>query len=142
MIPYAFDLSEKLGEPVIFRTTTRINHSNAVVTLGALKTPQTTGRFEKDPFSYVTVPAVSRQLHVRLLDNIARAQAKLGKLLQVLSERRIVHLLQNPEEAEELAPSHAQITIQLAADEEVPGPAQLGAVLAGEPSRRRSVPPT
>ena len=74
IVPYAFDLSETLGEPVILRTTTRINHSNAVVTLGALTPPQTAGHFEKDPFSFVTVPAVSRRLHVRLLENIARAQ--------------------------------------------------------------------
>ena len=31
MVGYAFDLTEKLQEPVIFRTTTRINHSNAVI---------------------------------------------------------------------------------------------------------------
>jgi hypothetical protein len=68
-------LSETLREPVILRTTTRINHSNAVVTLGALRAPQTRGRFEKDPFHFVTVPAVSRQLHARLLETMARAQA-------------------------------------------------------------------
>ncbi len=75
MVPAAFELSETLGEPVILRTTTRINHSNAVVTLGALVPPRTKGHFEKDPFSYVTVPAVSRRLHARLLDNITRAEA-------------------------------------------------------------------
>ena len=74
MVPYAFELSETLGEPVILRTTTRINHSNAVVTLGALTPPRTVGHFEKDPFSFVTVPAVSRRLHARLLENMARAQ--------------------------------------------------------------------
>ena len=74
MVPYAFELSETLGEPVILRTTTRINHSNAVVTLGALTPPRTAGHFEKDPFSFVTVPAVSRRLHVRLLENMDRAQ--------------------------------------------------------------------
>jgi len=75
MVPAAFELSETLGEPVILRTTTRINHSNAVVTLGALVPPRTKGHFEKDPFCYVTVPAVSRRLHARLLDNITRAEA-------------------------------------------------------------------
>ena len=74
MVPAAFELSETLGEPVILRTTTRINHSNAVVTLGPLVAPRTKGHFEKDPFSYVTVPAVSRRLHARLLDNMDRAQ--------------------------------------------------------------------
>ncbi len=73
MLIYAFDLSEKLGEPVLFRTTTRINHSSAFVTLGPITPPQTKGDFEKDPLRYVTVPAVSRKLHVRLLENMAKA---------------------------------------------------------------------
>jgi indolepyruvate ferredoxin oxidoreductase alpha subunit len=74
MVPYAFELSEKLNEPVILRTTTRINHSTAVVALGPLVTPAPRGHFDKDPFSFVTVPAVSRKLHVRLLENLARAE--------------------------------------------------------------------
>ncbi|GAB6097867.1 indolepyruvate ferredoxin oxidoreductase subunit alpha [Desulfatiferula olefinivorans] len=74
MIKYAFDLSEDLQEPVIFRTTTRINHSTAVVELGDLVTPVTRGEFVKDPFSYVTVPAVSRNLHVTLLENYEMAR--------------------------------------------------------------------
>ncbi|MGD9973675.1 MAG: indolepyruvate ferredoxin oxidoreductase subunit alpha [Desulfatirhabdiaceae bacterium] len=75
MIGYAFDLSEKLQEPVLFRTTTRINHSTAPVTLGAIKPRVTKGAFKRDPFSYVTVPAVSRKLHVRLLANLDKALA-------------------------------------------------------------------
>ena len=31
MVAYAFDISEKLQQPVIFRTTTRVNHSTAPV---------------------------------------------------------------------------------------------------------------
>jgi indolepyruvate ferredoxin oxidoreductase alpha subunit len=73
MLIYAFDLSERLREPVIFRTTTRINHSNAFVTLGDIRPPRITGDFAKDPMHYVTVPAVSRQLHRRLLDNLKKA---------------------------------------------------------------------
>ncbi len=74
MVAYAFDLSETLQEPVIFRTTTRINHSTGIVTMGAVKNPMTKGEFSKDPFNYVTVPAVSRKLHVKLLKNIAEAE--------------------------------------------------------------------
>jgi len=75
MIPYAFELSEKLQEPVLFRTTTRINHSTGVVTLGAMQPRKTQGDFTKDPFNLVTVPAVSRKLHVKLLENIQKAEA-------------------------------------------------------------------
>ncbi|MBW1759718.1 MAG: indolepyruvate ferredoxin oxidoreductase subunit alpha, partial [Deltaproteobacteria bacterium] len=67
MVAYAFDLSETLQEPVIFRTTTRLNHSTAIVEFGKIRTPVTKGNFKKDPFSYVTVPAVSRKLHAKLL---------------------------------------------------------------------------
>ncbi|KJS33480.1 MAG: indolepyruvate ferredoxin oxidoreductase [Desulfatitalea sp. BRH_c12] len=73
MVRHAFDLSEELREPVILRTTTRINHSSAFVELGTLGQRTTSGVFKKDPLSYVTVPAVSRKLHVKLLENLAKA---------------------------------------------------------------------
>jgi len=74
MMIYAFDLSEKLHEPVIFRTTTRVNHSTAPVVLGKIRMPIIKGDFPKDPFNYVPVPAVSRKLHVKLLKNIDKAK--------------------------------------------------------------------
>lgn len=74
MTEAAFALSEELQEPVILRTTTRINHSTAVVRLGEIKDRKTKGDFQKDPFNYVTVPAVSRKLHVKLLKNIRKAE--------------------------------------------------------------------
>ena len=74
MIKYAFDLSEQMREPVIFRTTTRINHSSGVIELSAMKPRKTKGEFVKDPFNLVTVPAVSRQLHIKLLDNWEKAR--------------------------------------------------------------------
>ncbi len=75
MIKYAFELSEKLKQPVLFRTTTRINHSNAFVTFGEIKSAKTRGRFEREPSRCVTVPAVSRQLHAKVLEKMDRAEA-------------------------------------------------------------------
>jgi indolepyruvate ferredoxin oxidoreductase alpha subunit len=75
MIKYAFDLSEKLQEPVLFRTTTRINHSTGIVTLGDIAPLKPSGDFAKDPFNYVTVPAVSRNLHVKLLKHWDEARS-------------------------------------------------------------------
>jgi len=69
----AFDLSEKLKLPVLLRTTTRINHSRGIVTLGKIRPRQTQGSFKKDPFSYVTVPAVSRNLHIKLIQKYDQA---------------------------------------------------------------------
>jgi indolepyruvate ferredoxin oxidoreductase alpha subunit len=74
LIPYAFDLSEKLQEPVLFRTTTRINHSTGVVTLDKIRQPVTRGNFTKDPMNLVVVPAVARNLHIKLLKNYDAAQ--------------------------------------------------------------------
>jgi indolepyruvate ferredoxin oxidoreductase, alpha subunit len=74
MMAYAFEISEKLQEPVLLRTTTRLNHSTSQVTLGPIRRPVTKGDFPKDPFNYVTVPAVSRNLHVKLLKNIEKAE--------------------------------------------------------------------
>jgi indolepyruvate ferredoxin oxidoreductase, alpha subunit len=79
LVKYAFDLSEQLQEPVIFRTTTRINHSSGVVELGKLKPRKTKGDFTKDPFSWVTVPAVSRTLHKRLLGRWEEARVLSNK---------------------------------------------------------------
>ena len=74
MIAYAFDISEKLQQPVIFRTTTRVNHSTAPCCLGDNGEPKHNGDFPKDPFNYVTVPAVSRNLHARLLKKLETAE--------------------------------------------------------------------
>jgi indolepyruvate ferredoxin oxidoreductase alpha subunit len=74
MVIYAFEISETLQEPVIFRTTTRLNHSTAVVDLKQFRSPTTRGDFKKDPFQNVAVPAVSRMLHARLLKRIEKAE--------------------------------------------------------------------
>ncbi|MBT7049443.1 MAG: indolepyruvate ferredoxin oxidoreductase subunit alpha [Desulfobacula sp.] len=74
MMRYAFDLSEELHQPVLLRTTTRINHSNAFVTFGDMKPRQTKGEFIREPSRCVTVPAVSRQLHVKLLEKMEKAK--------------------------------------------------------------------
>lgn len=74
MMKYAFDLSEELLQPVLLRTTTRINHSNAFVTFGNIKPGKTKGKFIRDPSRCVTVPAVSRQLHAKLLGKMEQAK--------------------------------------------------------------------
>jgi indolepyruvate ferredoxin oxidoreductase alpha subunit len=74
MTQYAFDLSEQLNEPVILRTTTRINHSTGPVTLAPIQPIKTRGEFKKDPFQLVAIPSVSRNLHVKLIDNMNKAR--------------------------------------------------------------------
>ena len=71
----AFALSEQLKVPVLLRTTTRVNHTRGPVTLGELAARPGPGKFYKDPFRQVMVPAVARQAHVRLLAAQDQARA-------------------------------------------------------------------
>ncbi len=81
----AFALSEELKLPVLLRTTTRVNHTRGPVTLGALAPSPERGRFLKDPFRQVMVPAVARQAHARLLaaQDAAAAQAEASPFNQI-----------------------------------------------------------
>ena len=72
----ALDLSEELELPVFIRTTTRLNHIRGKVELGDLKPIKTKGNFQKNPFHFVTVPAVGRNLHKLLLEKYDRALEK------------------------------------------------------------------
>jgi len=74
MTKYAFSLSEQLNEPVILRTTTRINHSTGPVKLASILPVKTKGEFIKEPFRLVAIPSVSRNLHIQLLENINKAR--------------------------------------------------------------------
>jgi indolepyruvate ferredoxin oxidoreductase alpha subunit len=57
-------------QPVMLRTTTRINHMRGVVEFGPVTTqPEPTG-FVRDPFRFVAVPAVARARHPVLVRNI------------------------------------------------------------------------
>jgi len=78
----AFDLSEELELPVIIRTTTRLNHIRGAVSFGKLRPIKTAGRFKKDPFHFVTVPAVSRNLHKLLLEKYDRTLEKAENCTQ------------------------------------------------------------
>ncbi len=72
----AFALSEELELPVIFRTTTRLAHIRGQVTLGELRPVRPKDTFQKNPFHFVCVPAVSRNLHKLLLKKYDRALEK------------------------------------------------------------------
>jgi indolepyruvate ferredoxin oxidoreductase alpha subunit len=75
MTTYGFELSEQLGVPVFLRTTTRVNHTREPVKYRKLPKPKLTATFPRDPMRWVTVPAVSRKLHLRLLEVYEKAQA-------------------------------------------------------------------
>jgi indolepyruvate ferredoxin oxidoreductase alpha subunit len=74
MTKEAFEISEKLELPVIVRTTTRVAHARAPVTVGKIEKRDRKKEFEKDPGRFVTVPAVARERHLVLLQRMTEAE--------------------------------------------------------------------
>lgn len=74
MTVFAFDLSEELQVPVIIRSTTRVAHSRGTVTYGELKKIQREGHFQKDPQSFVALPANTPAMHKRLIEKLKKVE--------------------------------------------------------------------
>ena len=74
MIHSAIEISEKLGLPVLLRTTTRVNHTRGPVTYGRLAKPSLRGELIRDVKRMVMVPAHARLMHVKLLEKVDRAK--------------------------------------------------------------------
>ncbi|MCQ2079936.1 MAG: thiamine pyrophosphate-dependent enzyme, partial [archaeon] len=72
----------KLELPLLYRTTTRVNHARSVVRFGPLKndTPLK-GHFEKDDPKFVNIPAYAVQNRLRLLEKMRRAQEMSEKCM-------------------------------------------------------------
>ena len=70
MLLEAYKFSEKLELPVLFRTTTRVNHTRAPVKFGKIPSRPDKVEFEKDPFRFVPIPSVARKRHPWLLGQI------------------------------------------------------------------------
>ncbi len=74
MVGEAYRVSEELTLPLIFRTTTRVNHARGVVEIGKEAVPKKTGHFDKDVARFVNIPAYAKQNRVRLLGLYKKAQ--------------------------------------------------------------------
>lgn len=73
MVKEAFRISEELSMPVLFRTTTRVNHARGVVDFGPRMDTPAKGRFEKDDRRFVCVPANARFNRIELLKRNEKA---------------------------------------------------------------------
>jgi indolepyruvate ferredoxin oxidoreductase alpha subunit len=69
----AFELSEKLEQPVLLRVTTRVSHTRSGVELGPITPPRNNPNFKRDPFRFVTVPTVARKRHPILVEKVKKA---------------------------------------------------------------------
>ncbi|MHA3964709.1 MAG: indolepyruvate ferredoxin oxidoreductase subunit alpha [Candidatus Thorarchaeota archaeon SMTZ1-45] len=74
MLLEAYKFSEKLELPVLFRTTTRVNHTRAPVKFGKISSRPDKVEFEKEPFRFVPIPSVARKRHPWLLGQIQKAR--------------------------------------------------------------------
>ncbi len=73
MTRVGFDISEKLGSPLLLRTTTRLNHARGPVVFKKRQKSRGKGHFEKDPL-LVTVPVTARIRHPQLLKRLEHAE--------------------------------------------------------------------
>lgn len=74
MLLDAYEFSERIGIPVLFRTTTRVNHTRAPVEFGPIRSRPKKVQFEKEPFRFVPIPSVARTRHPWLLKQIEIAR--------------------------------------------------------------------
>jgi len=70
-------LSAKWEQPVLVRTTTRVNHMRGPVTFGPLRGAKPQGTFVKNPSRFVPLPAIARQRHPALLQALSTIQAEI-----------------------------------------------------------------
>lgn len=80
MVQEAFDLSERIGSPVLFRATTRIDHGYEVVTVADeadWKRTEPTG-FAKDSSRWVIFPQLSLANHAKIEARNARLSDELS----------------------------------------------------------------
>ena len=75
MVKKAFDVSEELTLPVLFRTTTRVNHARGIVLTGDVKDVPKKAEFRKDIKRFVNIPANARTNRIRLLELNKKAMA-------------------------------------------------------------------
>lgn len=74
MIKEAYRVSEELTLPLIYRTTTRVNHARAIVRFGKIEDTKAKGHFERDVKRFVNIPAFAKMNRLRLLELNGKAR--------------------------------------------------------------------
>ena len=109
MAKQALKLSAKWEQPVMLRTTTRVNHLRGIVEFADPDKCHNNARFSKNPKRFVPVPAVARIRHPQLQANLAEAknvaesaefnsvsgQGQIGIIASGISRAYISDCLQN-----------------------------------------------
>jgi len=75
MAGYGFELSEKIGVPVVIRFVTRLSHSRGVVETAAEARPQNELHYPANPRQWVLMPGNSRVRYRQLIEDHKRMTA-------------------------------------------------------------------
>lgn len=79
MAAYGFDLSERLGLPVMFRIVTRLAHSRGVVETDEENRPENELRYPANPSQWVLMPGNSRRRYAELVSRRPEVLAESEK---------------------------------------------------------------
>ena len=95
MMAYGFDLSERLGEPIVLRVVTRLAHSRAAVEVTEAKAEKP---FSPSTDQWVLLPGIARKKYVKLLEKQdamkqASEESPYNKPIQVNSEGKKLGIL-------------------------------------------------
>jgi indolepyruvate ferredoxin oxidoreductase alpha subunit len=74
MTRIGFDISEELKQPLLLRTTTRLNNVRGPITFNKMRKPRKKGYFEKEPY-LISFPAIARILHKEMLKKMKQAES-------------------------------------------------------------------
>ncbi|UCE75036.1 MAG: indolepyruvate ferredoxin oxidoreductase subunit alpha [Methanomassiliicoccales archaeon] len=74
MVISAFEMSSSLELPVLLRTTTRVSHTRAPISLGKIKSGKGKSRFKRKPERFMLVPKYALENHKWLLDRMKKAE--------------------------------------------------------------------
>ena len=92
IIVEGFKISEKLNEPVMVRTTTRVNHTSGNVKLGPIIKPKGSGVFKKQGDRFILTPVVARKRHGILLNRLEQAKKLSEETKAKMAEARLKRL--------------------------------------------------
>jgi indolepyruvate ferredoxin oxidoreductase alpha subunit len=81
MAKHAFEFSEAWSRPVMIRSTTRIGHTSANITLGKLlKNRPRRGNFERDPTRWVNLPMNARKMRKSMITRMEQVSKKVNSI--------------------------------------------------------------
>jgi indolepyruvate ferredoxin oxidoreductase alpha subunit len=76
----ALEYSEKWGQPVLMRTTTRIGHSGSNITLGEIPRLNRTGKFVRRPDHWVNLPVFARRLRHEMIERLEKIKKAVNEV--------------------------------------------------------------